>query len=372
MVGIGSSTHPSARVAEADATLGWGRRGHAGVGNDLRTGGEMVTTRAVSAERLAQAAYLYYVDGLSQEDVAKRIGVSRSNVSRMLTAARNQSIVRFEIAYPVSRNAELEGELVRRFSAAGLAEVLVATTPEIYSDNHVGSVLGICQVCAQWLEGQLFDGLTLGVAWGGTTQVFVDSAHFARRADVHVVHLAGELSLDSRHSGHDLVRNLAEKLGGRYTYFNAPAAAASAEAAQSIMGSLQVSGALQLARAADIAILGVGQFNIGATRLFLEQVGASVEEMAEALGKGVVGQICGRFFDRAGEQVDLAITRRLLSLDLAEIRAIPKVVLLAGGAEKAPATTAALAGGYAKVLITDEPLARAVLREADPPALGRR
>ncbi len=312
----------------------------------------------LTEERLAHAAFLYYIEGLSQADVARVLGVTRSNVSRMLSAAREQYIVRFEIAYPLDRDPVLERRLLSRFASDGVRDVIVIPS----RDKGVGRVshdlLAVGQACCGWLDINLRDQQRLGLCWGGTIEAMVESAHFDRRFDVEVVQIAGELSIDSRFSGHDLVRNLAEKLGGRYRYFNAPAVIPDELTAQALTKSPQVSSALASARTCDVAIVGIGQFGMGSSDLFLQRAGASDAEIQEARDSGAVGQISGRFYDADGKQIDLAINRRVLSLDLVEITKIETVVAVASSAQKTEAVRAALRGGLINILIVDDLLAQ--------------
>ncbi len=48
-------------------------------------------------EALVKAARMYFLDGCSQQEIAAALGTSRSNVSRMLAAARHQGIVEIRI-----------------------------------------------------------------------------------------------------------------------------------------------------------------------------------------------------------------------------------------------------------------------------------
>ncbi len=125
------------------------------------------------------------------------------------------------------------------------------------------------------------------------------------------------MGVDPGLSGHNLVRDLADKMGGRYSYFNAPAVAASAEEADALLSTPEVMRSLEFARQANVAFLGIGSFPTDTTRTFLDLAGATKAEVSEAKKKKVVGQFAGRFCDANGEQVDLAIHRRLVSLDLA-------------------------------------------------------
>ena len=315
---------------------------------------------ALTRQRLAQAAFLYYVEGLSQEQVSRQLGVSRSNVSRMLTSAREQKVVRFEIDYPTIRNHSLESAVQARFAATRLSSALVL---EVDDDAvGVGAVLAVCQGASEWLSGALRNGQTIGLSWGRTIQTLVDSAHFDGRWDVNVVQLSGEASLDPARSGHDLVRDLAERLGGRYSYFNAPAVTPTREVAAAMARSPLVASALRQARSVDLAILGLGAFNEESSRRFLAEVAeASPEELTEAEAKGAIGQICGRLFDAAGRQVDTALTDRVLSADLPAIRSNPSGAIGAAGSAKTAALASAVVGGLADVIIIDSLLARDLL-----------
>ncbi len=318
----------------------------------------MASRVKVDDDRLAQAAFWYYVQDLSQEEVARRLGTSRSNVSRLLRAARERGIIKFEVVYPTRRDLRLEEALRARYA---LNDVIVATAPSNGAGGPKTTLLAAARAGADWLGSRLQDGDLLGLFWGGTVQALVDAAHFDHRVDAHVIQLGGEWSNDSNRSGHNLVRDLAVKLGGRYTYFNAPAFAPTAEAADAILDGPQIRALLDLARSATLAVVGVGAFLTDTTRMFLDQANASPEEVAEAEQRGVVGQIAGRFFDADGGQVDLALHHRLVSLDLAEVRRIETIVVVASGTSKVRAVQGAVRGGLVDVLVVDAGLASALL-----------
>jgi deoxyribonucleoside regulator len=317
----------------------------------------------VSVETLAKAAYWYYVQNLSQKDIARRLGTSQSNVSRLMRAARDQGIVSFDISYPIHRAIDLEDAVRCKFQAFGIRDVVIMDDPthgEIRGGERAATD-GVARSSAEWLQDNLDDGQTLGLFWGTTVKTMVDLARFDKKIDAHVVQLAGEWSSDPGLSGHNLVRDLGDKLGGRYTYFNAPAFAATAEDADRLLASPVVERSLTLARQSDIALLGIGSFPTDTTRIFLDLAGASTSEIDEALNKNVVGQFAGRFFDENGQPVELAIHRRLVSLNLDEVRQIPTIVAIASGKGKTKAVRAALHGGLIDVLIVDTELARSLL-----------
>ena len=77
----------------------------------------MLTDKELAA--LVQVARLYYEDGLTQAQVAAKIGVSRPQVSKMLAHAREAGIVHIEIRPPAAGDAELLKLLGQRFGIKG-------------------------------------------------------------------------------------------------------------------------------------------------------------------------------------------------------------------------------------------------------------
>src|SRR6476620_3501010 len=74
------------------------------------------------AELLAQVAHLYFEKGDDQSAIARRLHVSRSSISRLLTQARRQGIVEIRIHYPLALAREMGDVLCERL---GLKEALV-------------------------------------------------------------------------------------------------------------------------------------------------------------------------------------------------------------------------------------------------------
>lgn len=321
----------------------------------------------LGAERLAAVAFYYYVQGQSQSDIAARIGVTRSAVSRMLTAAREQGVIRFQVLFPYNRVESLERAIIDRFAATSPCEVIVTAAAGGIERDSRGDLLSIGRAAAVWLESNIRDDMVVALSFGDTIQAMVDGAFFPSQHRVRVVQMAGEMSYEVHRSGHDTVRDFARKLGAaQHEYFSAPAIAESVEAAESLRRTSQVQRSLDLSRNADIAIVGIGQFGSGSSQRFFEAAHATSEELAEARKKGAVGQMCGRLYNREGAPVDIAIDRRVLSIDLPELKQIRSKVAVAGGAAKGPATAAAIRGGYIDHLIIDEELARAVLADPHP------
>ncbi|NKQ54029.1 sugar-binding transcriptional regulator [Amycolatopsis sp. K13G38] len=306
---------------------------------------------------LVKAARLYYEEGRSQHQIAEILDVSRSSVSRMLTAARERGIVEIRINDPAGRDLDLEGELVDRF---GLRDCRVAESPA--GDQPLPRVgdLG-----ARWLLENLHSGQRVGVSWGRTVQAVVRHIPEDSALDVEVLPLVGGLSaVDSAISGEELVRDLAGRLGGRFQRLHAPALLTSKKGRDVLLAEPSIGHTLEQARHVHVAVVGIGSFGVGSSAALVRALELARAEQTQFENKHPVGDFCARFFDAKGKPVPGPVDDRVLSVTLADLAGIPLVAGVAAGIEKTRGTLGALRTGVLDVLICDRALARALLDEA--------
>ena len=307
---------------------------------------------------LIKAARMYFLDGRSQDDVARAMGTSRSNVSRMLSAARMQGIVEIRVHDQTTRAAELELALGERF---GLQHVRVAAfRPGVDMAAAAGDL------AAQWLDETLRDGDVLGLSWGTSLQAMVDAFSVDQPRRVEVVPLVGGLAtVSTLVSGEELVRELAGRLGATYRYLHAPALLRSEAARDSLLAEPTIAEVLARALTADIAMVGIGALGIGSSNAIIDGLGLTPAERAAFVAQAPVGDSCCRYFDAQGEPVRGVVHDRVLAIELDQLRALPTVIGIATGAEKAPGVLGAMRGELVDGLVTDAALALALL--AGPP-----
>lgn len=308
---------------------------------------------------LAEVASLYYEQNLSQAEIAERLGLSRSNVSRLLAEARQEGIVEITIHYPWQGRPDLERRLVERFR---LKDARVLQTG---SYGYTQMVQGLGVLAARYLESHLRDRMVLGISWSTGVYQVVNALRAARRLGVTVVQLTGAVgSVSPVLDGPDLARWLAQTLGGQYRYLHAPLLVESAEVRQALEQERAIRETLDLARRADIALVGIGSIQPALSTLL--QTGLVDEDgLAAIAAMGAVGDICTYHYDIYGRIVPLELHQRIIGIDLVSLSRIPLVIGVAGGREKAEAILGALRGGYINCLVTDEVAAHEVLRLAN-------
>ncbi|MEQ8659096.1 MAG: sugar-binding transcriptional regulator [Hyphomicrobiales bacterium] len=307
---------------------------------------------------VAQAAWLYYVGNLSQQEISDRLGVSRFKVVRMLADAREQGLVRISVEHRTSKTLALADQLASKFA---LEEVQVAPVPlsledEAYERNAVGIL------AANYLARVLSvdEPLTVGVGWGRTLSAMADNLSRIRKSDVRFVSIMGSVADATHTAPGDVCIRLAATTQGSAMLMPAPFIADSAEACQTLMQQRLVNKALQVARAADHALMSVGECGPGAI-LFESQIFTD-EQKEELQAAGVVGDCCGVFFAEDGSVADTplnACTPCVRPNEMSEM----DTVILASGKRKTTATLAVLRAGFAKRLLIDETLASSLLMQ---------
>jgi DNA-binding transcriptional regulator LsrR (DeoR family) len=305
-------------------------------------------------ELLVKAARMHLLDGRSQGDIARALGTSRSNVSRLLKTARAAGMVEVRIQAGHGRDGDLEHALTEHF---GLADVRVTAFRP-----HQDVLADAGGLAAEWLDDTLQDGQVLALSWGTMLQAVVSAVSIGQRHTVKVVPLVGGLSTgESLVTGEELVRELADRLGATYLYLHAPALLHSETACEALLAEPSIDHVVARARSADIALVGIGTMGSGSTLQVLDGLRLSAAQHEEFLSQNPVGNTCCRFFDAVGRPIGGAVHNRVLAVELDDLRRIPMVVGVAAGLEKTPGVLAALRGGIVDALIVDACLAHSLL-----------
>jgi DNA-binding transcriptional regulator LsrR (DeoR family) len=310
---------------------------------------------------LLAAARLYYLENHSQAEIARELGTSRSNVSRMLTEAQRQGIVTITINDPSGRMPQLEEELRARF---GLVDVRVAQrgpAASVKVEDQVGLQ------AARLLTELVADDMTVALSWGHALQAMVYAVEVQRDYHLTLTQLVGGLSsISNEISGAELVRELATRLGADYVTLHAPATLTSAVARDALLAEQSIVDILDAARSADLAFVGIGTPSHGSSAAILSSLQLTPSEEKEFWAAEPVGDLAARYYDADGHEVKGAVADRVLGLGLDDLRSIPNVVGVAQGRAKTPGVLGALRGRLVDSLVCDEVLARALLSEPTP------
>jgi DNA-binding transcriptional regulator LsrR (DeoR family) len=311
-------------------------------------------TKLVSSDIAVKTAWLYYVEGMTQEQIAERLGVNRVKVMRTLAACTADGVVVTSINAQTARQVELERALETRW---GLDAAVVVPTPS--GEEHLEKSIG--HAVALYLGEEMQDGMTLAIGGGATLHASL--GFMARRAlkDASVVALVGSLPHSQWINPSIVAAKVAEIFGVDSYQITAPVVVNDPALRDLLWKQPELTDVRDRAAAADIALLTVGEMSPTAT-VFRYGI-VPQDAMRDLECKGAVANMLCYFIDADGGLVDHEVNDRVMAIDLDVVSAVPNVVLAAGGRQKVAPIRAALKAVEANVLITDSETAMALTKD---------
>lgn len=307
---------------------------------------------------LIEVAHMYYEEGAKQIDVAKKFNISRSLVSKYLSKARDiglvEIIIHDEQLHPYR---QLEERVKRVFTLNDV--VCISPTGDSQLKKRLGGA------AEKYLARIMKPNSIVGVSAGTTVkEVAIAFSTNLQMSTVTFVPLVGGLGSDhTNHQANVICEMLAKQTGGIRTELHAPVVVDTVEAKGVFMEQSFIKESFNLARQADIALVGIGGLPVYSTmtKYYINEVDDSV------IGddSGVVGDICYNFIESDGSLSDCAWNQRVLTLELADLKKIPNVIAVAGGQDKVDGIHAAIRGGLIDILVTDATTAKALLKKDD-------
>lgn len=307
-----------------------------------------------SRDLLVAIAKRYYIDEISQQEIAKEFKLSRPTVSNILKQCRRDGIVEIRIRESSAFSRGLSERLCERF---GINKVII-----IPSNEDAAAVLSRAGAeAAAFASLAIKDGMNVGVAWGTSLFQMVHHMKHLDVVDTDVVQLMGGFGANTpQYDGADLARELSKLLNARYYPLQCPVLVKNKEVREMLVSENGIRDTL--ARTGDLDIAFVGLSSNDPDKSALVKAGFLTHNEAEdTLRAGAVGHICGYSYGVQGKMLALPVNYRIIGIDFENLKKIPERVGIACGAEKADAIKGALTGGLITTLITDEAAALRIL-----------
>lgn len=308
-----------------------------------------------SRRMMTKVATLYYFDGWTQAKIAKKYGVSRPVISKVLQRSRDEGIVEIYIKDENIHTIEFEQLLEQKYN---LQEAIVVSTANLSKEMILKS-LG--KAAASYISNNIKDHMKLGISWGRTLASVVEEFPFQKRKSMLIVPLVGGMGRNNvQIHANQLAYRLANKVNGDCTYLYAPAIVETSELKERLIESEDISSVLQEGKNVDMAVIGIGNPYKEST---MKEIGyVKKDDIEELKSSGVIGDINSKFFDSSGKQTKISLNERVIGIDLEELKEINKVIGVVNGEHKVECTKTALAKDYIDVLITDDVTAKQILK----------
>lgn len=316
---------------------------------------------------MTKVAQMYHEQGLRQAEIAARLDLSQSRVSRLLKQAEHEGIVRTTVAVPKGFFPDLEQALQARY---GLREAVII---DVERDDDAEVMRAIGAAAASYVETTIGTGEVVGISsWSGTLLAMVDAMHpLVRPVAEGVVQILGGVGNPAAegHATH-LTRRLAELVGGEARLLPAPGVAGSPESRNALLDDPFVRRSMEWVQRVTLALVGIG--SLTPSKLLAASGNIfTADELDQLQELGAVGDICLRFFNAEGVPVESTLDERVVGVELDQLQLFNRTVALAGGERKLAAIHGALRSRYVNVLITDRFTAERLVDVDGPPRLRR-
>ena len=309
-----------------------------------------------SDELLILISRCYYIDSLPQAQIAKLVNVSQSSMSRMLSLARKRGLVRVSVPEYEPRCSQTERELRDRF---GIDAVVIRTAPGLKGAD-LRTALGFfaARVAMRWIDANAI----VAVAGGRAMQALIEHMQpEAPEPGVSIVQAMGNIdSCPGAYDAVELGRLLAKRWQARFYTLNAPGILPDKETCRQFLQLEQISDVTEQLRSATTTFVGIGTLD---NSVFLERKVLKPQELEVLRAAGAVGEMLGRFFDINGNECDTEFRDRVVSLPLADLRDLSRVVAVVSGTDRAVAVRSAMRAGLINTLVMDQSGADAILEK---------
>ncbi len=306
---------------------------------------------------------LYYTDNMTQQNICDSLGLSRATVSRMLRIGREQGIVRIEVINPIDFDyGKLEKDLERKY---GLKEVIIVDNQPL--DTADDRIQRLSEAGFDYLSHLFRDGDTIGLAMGHTLYHVANvrkSYDFDRQ--FLFVPLFGGISqtrmgkIDVQ--ANQIAMNFAQKFGGRYVQFLAPAVFSNEEVMKGFLQEKSVNYIYDYFEKLDSVVLGVGIPEHGNSTVvsagYIDE-----KRLQDFVDRGAVGDIALRYYNKEGNMEPFReFNDKVASIPMTTLKKVKNRIGIAGGVEKVNAIKGAIRGKYINILITDVECAQKMLQ----------
>jgi DNA-binding transcriptional regulator LsrR (DeoR family) len=309
-------------------------------------------------QKIISIAKQYYEENLTQEEISRITGISRPTISRILKKALAENYVQIQVINPFEEKKRLSEELKNKL---GLDHVIVISGQ--YSNPELLR-RALALSAADYISSIIEPNDIVGIGWGRTlnrTSEIIEPDGNANNV-VFLPLLGGIGQVDPSFQVHNITRSFSKAFNGKLLQYHIPGIVNDKELREKLLQTKNAKEITSYWTKLDKAIIGLGEAPLEED--VLTSTYFSNEEKEDLVKNGAIGDICMRFYNISGKQVNY-LNQEIMSIDLNSLQRIPEVIAIAGGIKKTDAIIGASNGKYIKTLITDEPTALNILEKVN-------
>jgi len=314
-------------------------------GRELRKSGRLARNRI-------RIAWMYYVEGLTQNEIAEKLDIGRVTVVRNINEALKQREVKIWIEGDIAECLDLEKQLRETFN---LEEAVVV--PEPSDPTNIARSIGVAT--GMFITDRLHSDMSIGVGWGTTLHDALQTLAPKDVENLKVVSLMGGILQARSYNPSEFAWQFARITDADCYLLPAPALVDSPATRTALIERCGLNDVFKRAERLDMAVMSIGYIAASSSTFKVNLV--SEAERAELVRAGAVGDVLCHFYDREGKLVDHSVNDRVMSIPIPTLRKVPRRVIASGGSEKVEALLGAMKLINCNALITTETTAQELL-----------
>ncbi|MEG2799937.1 MAG: sugar-binding domain-containing protein [Erysipelotrichaceae bacterium] len=208
---------------------------------------------------LVSVAKLYYIENMTQNEIANLLGVSRPLISKYLQEAKTLGVVNIEINdLAAGDNSDEISKLISKKYNLKTFYIIPASTNKDLNDQMFDDYV------ASYIFDNYVDNSLVGLGWGsviGTAIAKMNADDYKRKLMGKVIPIISNAPISYRnYHTNELVRMLAEKTGLKAEYLYSPVICSNASERDIFMNTEQVKNMFEQYLHLDYAIIQIRNF----------------------------------------------------------------------------------------------------------------
>lgn len=298
---------------------------------------------------IIKVAWKYYIEGMTQNEIAESLNLSRMKVIKYLDIAKVNNIIQFKINLENFADMELQTKLKNKYNLKDIHLIPAS------NQNPLDS---LTKAAALYIEDRITSDTMINVGYGQAVSRTLGHLCISTKYKITFVSLSGGVRFyfpTSSGSSSDYYTN------PNYNHYimPAPLVVSKEHLAEQLINERPIKKIFEMIPYSNITIIGIGAVNERATIVKEGYLNSHEIEIIKSMG--AAGDLLSQFYDINGKVLNYQLHKQLVSVDINLLKSLNNVIAVAGGLEKREAIIGALRGGYIDVLITDEEVAKSLI-----------
>ncbi|EAU40262.1 putative transcriptional regulator protein [Fulvimarina pelagi HTCC2506] len=304
----------------------------------------------------ADVCWHYYVNGMTQADIAKHLDTTRLRVNQAIQKAKSLGIVKVQIDSPFSARIELQEALRREL---GIKRVQIGPARRDKYNYHTAVGAALAAFLSDKIRSRAWK--SIGVSWGMTLEAAIQRLLPQTLPDLEIVSMLGGTMQGASFNSFSIASGFAARFGASYSLLAAPIFLSEGVDRDLFLSQQIFADHFAKFETLDAAILTASDVS---PRSFLVANGMQKSLAEDLMEAGAIGDVLGRFLDAEGRSIGHPIDERTIGVDLSVVERIPEKILAAAGSHKIEIIRAASRRGLVDTLVTDDVTAELLIEAA--------